>query len=81
MALMRRYGVAAREVLLTKSGLAPGDVCRGLRELFLRGQLLRGFFVRELSGDQFALPEALKGKKLARFAVLSLPTSRRRRGL
>ena len=59
MALMRRHGVAAREVLLAKSGLPVRDVSRGLRELFLRGQLLRGFFVKSLSGDQFALPEAL----------------------
>ncbi len=60
LALMQRYGVAAREVLLAKSGMSTRDLARGLRELFLRGQLLRGFFVRELSGDQFALPEALE---------------------
>ncbi|MCJ7823070.1 MAG: hypothetical protein MUQ26_08360, partial [Armatimonadetes bacterium] len=61
MALMQRYGVAAREVLLAKSDMSTQDVSRGLRELFLRGQLLRGFFVRSLSGDQFALPDALEG--------------------
>lgn len=60
MALMKRYGVAAREVLLAKSGMPIRDVSRGLRELFLRGQLLRGFFIESLSGDQFALPEALE---------------------
>ena len=60
LALMHRYGVAAREVLLAKSGLSTRDLTLGLRELFLRGRLLRGFFVRELSGDQFALPEALE---------------------
>ena len=59
LALISRYGIAAREVLITKSGLSPRDISRGLRELFLRGQLLRGFFVRDLSGDQFALPAAL----------------------
>ena len=59
MALMRRYGVAARELLLAKSDMSTRDVSRGLRELFLRGQLLRGFFVETLSGDQFALPDAL----------------------
>jgi len=60
MALMSRYGVAARELLLAKSGMPPRDVSRGLRELFLRGQLLRGFFVKTLSGDQFALPAGLE---------------------
>jgi ATP-dependent Lhr-like helicase len=60
LTLMERYGVAAREVLLAKSGLSTRELARGLRELFLRGQLLRGFFVRELSGDQFALPAALE---------------------
>jgi len=60
MALMQRYGIAAREVLLAKSDLSPREVSRGLRELFLRGQLLRGYFIRSLSGDQFALPEALE---------------------
>ncbi len=60
LALMNRYGVAAREVLLAKSHMSARDVSRGLRELFLRGQLLRGFFVRTLSGDQFALPQALE---------------------
>ena len=59
MALMQRYGVAARELLLAKSGMSTRDVSRGLRELFLRGQLLRGFFVKTLSGDQFALPAGL----------------------
>jgi len=60
MALMGRYGVASRELLLAKSDLPVRDIARGLRELFLRGQLLRGFFVRTLSGDQFALPAALE---------------------
>ena len=60
MSLMQRYGIAAREVLLAKSDMSTQDVSRGLRELFLRGQLLRGFFIRSLSGDQFALPEALE---------------------
>ncbi|MGD8238020.1 MAG: DEAD/DEAH box helicase [Armatimonadota bacterium] len=59
MALMKRYGVAARELLLAKSDMPTRDVSRGLRELFLRGQLLRGFFAETFSGDQFALPEAL----------------------
>jgi hypothetical protein len=60
MGLMDRYGVAARELLLAKSDMSTRDVSRGLRELFLRGRLLRGFFVQTLSGDQFALPEALE---------------------
>jgi len=60
MALMQRYGVAARELLLAKSDLSPKDVSRGLRELFMRGQLLRGYFIESLSGDQFALPEGLE---------------------
>ena len=68
LALMDRYGVAAREVLLAKSGLSTADVSRGLRELFLRGQLLRGFFVKGLSGDQFALPAALDRLRNERIA-------------
>ena len=60
LTLIGRYGVAAREVLLAKSGISPADLSRGLRELFLRGQLLRGFFIKGLSGDQFALPAGLE---------------------
>jgi hypothetical protein len=66
LALMRRYGVAAREVLLAKSGLPVRDISRGLRELFMRGQLLRGYFIAGLSGDQFAVPEGLEALREAR---------------
>jgi len=60
IALMRRYGVAGREMLMAASDMPARDVAFGLRQLFLRGQIIRGFFVRGLSGDQFALPEALR---------------------
>ncbi len=53
--LLARYGVLARE-------LAPADWSR-LRHALLRmeygGEVARGYFVEGLSGEQYALPEAL----------------------
>jgi ATP-dependent Lhr-like helicase len=55
--LLARYGVVARE-------LAPGDWST-LRHTLLRmeygGEVVRGYFVAGLSGEQYALAEALAG--------------------
>jgi ATP-dependent Lhr-like helicase len=54
--LLARYGVLARE-------LAPGD-WSALRHTLLRmeygGEVVRGYFVEGLSGEQYALEEALR---------------------
>jgi ATP-dependent Lhr-like helicase len=63
--LLARYGVLARE-------LAPGDWST-LRHTLLRmeygGEVVRGYFVEGLSGEQYALEEALRD--------LTAPTGRR----
>jgi ATP-dependent Lhr-like helicase len=58
--LLDRYGVLCRECLENEeSDLTWGAVYPTLANLELRGLVRRGYFVRGLSGVQFALPEAL----------------------
>ena len=58
--LLRRYGVVCRESLKGEVS-APGwrDLRRALVRLELLGKVRRGFFVQELSGEQYAYPEAV----------------------
>jgi ATP-dependent helicase Lhr and Lhr-like helicase len=60
--MLVRYGVVARE-------LAPGDWSR-LRHALLRmeygGEVARGYFVEGLSGEQYALPDAVRELEAAR---------------
>jgi ATP-dependent Lhr-like helicase len=58
--LLERNGIVAREVLALES-IAPGwsEIVFALRRLEYAGQIRRGYFVRSLSGEQYALPEAL----------------------
>ena len=58
--LLRRYGVVCRRVLARETNLAPWRVlARAYRRLELRGEIRGGRFVAGLSGEQFALPEAV----------------------
>jgi ATP-dependent Lhr-like helicase len=57
--LLRRCGVAARELALMDPWLLPWRVLyEVLSRMELAGEVRRGYFVEGLSGAQFALPEA-----------------------
>jgi ATP-dependent Lhr-like helicase len=60
-ALLRRYGVVFRRLLTRETNVAPWrDLARGYRRLEARGEIRGGRFVSGMSGDQFALPEAVE---------------------
>jgi ATP-dependent Lhr-like helicase len=58
--LLRRYGVVFRK-LLEKESLAVSwfELIRLFRRLEARGEIRGGYFVSGVSGEQFALPEAI----------------------
>jgi len=58
--LLRRYGVLFRRVL-ERERLSPawGDLVRVLRRLEARGLIRGGHFITGVTGEQFALPEAV----------------------
>jgi ATP-dependent Lhr-like helicase len=60
-ALLERYGVMFRR-LLTRETNAPGwrELTRVYRRLEARGEIRGGRFVTGVSGEQFALPEAVE---------------------
>ena len=56
-----RYGVVAREMWRReRPAIAWRAIYRELKRLEFRGEVRRGYFVRGLSGAQFALPEAVE---------------------
>ena len=56
-----RYGVVAREIWRRERPMIPWrSIYRELKRLEFRGDVRRGYFVRGLSGAQFALPEAVE---------------------
>ena len=56
-----RYGVVAREMWRRERPPVPWrTIYRELKRLEFRGDVRRGYFVRGLSGAQFALPEAVE---------------------
>jgi ATP-dependent helicase Lhr and Lhr-like helicase len=59
--VLRRYGVVFRRVLTRESSAVPWrDLTRIYRRLEARGELRGGRFVAGMSGEQFALPEAVE---------------------
>ena len=59
--LLQRYGIVARECLDNEEGLwSWGTLYLHFELMEMRGELRRGYFVRGLSGVQFALPEAVE---------------------
>jgi ATP-dependent Lhr-like helicase len=60
MALLRRHGILTREVLAAEGGAAWSELIFVLRRLEYAGTIRRGYFVRSLSGEQYALPEAVE---------------------
>ena len=69
-ALLRRYGVVAWRLLEREAAWLPPwrDLLRALRRLEARGELRGGRFVAGMSGEQFALPEAVAMLREARRA-------------
>jgi ATP-dependent Lhr-like helicase len=60
-AVLRRYGVVFRRILVRETHLAPWrDLARAYRRLEARGEIRGGRFVSGMSGEQFALPEAVE---------------------
>jgi ATP-dependent helicase Lhr and Lhr-like helicase len=60
MALLRRHGIVMREVLAAEEGASWSEMVFTLRRLEYSGTIRRGYFVRSLAGEQYALPEALE---------------------
>ena len=59
--LLRRYGVVCRRVIAREANAAPWrDLTRVYRRLEARGEIRGGRFVAGLSGEQFALPDAVE---------------------
>jgi ATP-dependent Lhr-like helicase len=65
--LLARYGVLVRRLLDREPPLAPWrDLLRVLRKLEMRGEIRGGRFVQGVSGEQFALPEAVDAVRAIR---------------
>ncbi|HEY3369149.1 MAG TPA: DEAD/DEAH box helicase [Symbiobacteriaceae bacterium] len=65
--LLERYGVVTREAAQAEDGpVGWPEVLAVLKEWELRGKIRRGYFIRDLSGVQFALPEAVERLRAAR---------------
>jgi ATP-dependent Lhr-like helicase len=59
--LLRRYGVMFRRLLTREANAAPWrELTRVFRRLEARGEIRGGRFVSGMSGEQFALPEAVE---------------------
>jgi ATP-dependent Lhr-like helicase len=59
--LLRRYGVVFRRVLARETTAVPWrDLARVYRRLEARGEIRGGRFVSGMSGEQFALPDAVE---------------------
>jgi ATP-dependent Lhr-like helicase len=59
--LLRRYGIVFRRLAARESNTAPWrELARVYRRMEARGELRGGRFVTGMSGEQFALPEAVE---------------------
>jgi len=60
MVLLKRYGVVFRRLLTRETNAAPWrELARVYRRLEARGEIRGGRFVTGMSGEQFALPDAV----------------------
>jgi ATP-dependent Lhr-like helicase len=67
--LLERHGIVAREVMALETlDIAWGEIAFALRRLELSGQVRRGWFVRSLSAEQYAMAEAVDLLRAARVA-------------
>ena len=61
MLLLHRHGIVAREMMALESINLPwSEIQFALRRLEYGGTIRRGWFVHSLSGEQYALPEAVE---------------------
>ena len=59
--LLERYGILAREMLgIESTHISWSEISFALRRLEYGGAIRRGWFVRSLSGEQYAMPEAVE---------------------
>jgi len=59
--LLRRYGIVFRRLAARESNAAPWrELARVYRRMEARGEIRGGRFVTGMSGEQFALPEAVE---------------------
>ncbi|MBI4408293.1 MAG: ATP-dependent DNA helicase, partial [Gemmatimonadetes bacterium] len=66
-ALLRRYGVVFRKLVLREAGAPPWrELALCYRRLEARGEIRGGRFVAGFSGEQFALPDAVPQLRAAR---------------
>ena len=65
--LLKRNGIVTREMLgLESEPMAWQEISFALRRMEYAGAIRRGYFVRALSGEQYALPAALEMLAAAR---------------
>jgi len=68
--LLERHGILAREMLgLESTHISWNEIAFALRRLEYSGAIRRGWFVRSISGEQYALPEAVEMLRAARSLV------------
>jgi ATP-dependent Lhr-like helicase len=68
--LLERHGILAREMLgIESTHMSWSEIAFALRRLEYGGTIRRGWFVRSLSGEQYALPEAVEMLHAARNLV------------
>jgi len=68
--LLERHGILAREMLgIESTHISWNEIAFALRRLEYGGTIRRGWFVRSLSGEQYALPEAVEMLHAARNLV------------
>jgi len=74
--LLKRNGIVTREMLgLESEPLAWHEISFALRRMEYAGSIRRGYFVRALSGEQYALPAALEMLAAARTAAREHPVA------
>ncbi len=68
--LLERHGILAREMLgLESTHISWNEIAFALRRLEYSGAIARGWFVRSISGEQYALPEAVEMIRAARSLI------------
>jgi ATP-dependent Lhr-like helicase len=68
--LLERHGILAREMLgIESTHISWSEIAFELRRLEYAGAIRRGWFVRSLSGEQYALPEAVEMLRAARTLI------------
>ncbi len=68
--LLERHGILAREMLgLESTKISWSEIAPALQRLEYSGAIVRGWFVRSISGEQYALPEAVEMIRAARTLV------------